>query len=270
MTSETPLVQHVHYPYYPPRLPVRGPDDPGGPSCVTLAAVTRTEPHDITLAGTTQSGAPVTISITACAPGIVRVLLEDAQSDPGRVRLACDLSDLPVNVAVESVENKARLMLDDLRVQIDLDPFRIAFYRPDGDRLFAQDYEDTDAVGRFNALPFGFSEVNEQRVAFHDSFGSAPDEHFYGFGEQFTDFDKRVQRLTMWNYDALGAHSNRAYKNVPFFVSMRGYSIFVDSIRATHFDMAASSTASFSIAVPDSALDYYVIAGPDLKSIITP
>jgi alpha-D-xyloside xylohydrolase len=73
----------------------------------------------------------------------------------------------------------------------------------------------------------------------------------------------------MWNYDTYGAHTERAYKNVPFFVSSRGYGIFVDSITRVNFDMAASNNATFSIVVPDTALDYYVIVGSDPKTIIT-
>lgn len=265
MMFETPLVQYVNYAYYPPALPVRRAGDQGGPSYVARATISETHARGLTLAGTTQTGEPVTITITACAPGIVRVQLEDAQSDLDRVRLARDLSDQPINVQVDGT----RLVLDDLVVEITLDPFRVAFQRPDGSSLLAQDYADADAVGRLTALPFGFSEVDGQRVAFHDSFEVEPDEHFFGFGEQFTDFDKRGQRVTIWHYDALGAHSRRSYKTIPFFVSTRGYGLLVDSVRATRFDMAASSHSAFSVAVPDSALDYYVIAGPDPKTIIT-
>jgi alpha-D-xyloside xylohydrolase len=122
---------------------------------------------------------------------------------------------------------------------------------------------------KLTTLPFGLSKVNGTRVAFHDSFTAEPDEHFFGFGEKFTDFDKRGQRITTWNYDCGGAFSERSYKNVPFFVSTRKYGLFVDSACPVEFDMAASNTATFSLISPDSALDYYVIAGPDLKTIIT-
>jgi alpha-D-xyloside xylohydrolase len=122
---------------------------------------------------------------------------------------------------------------------------------------------------KLTVLPFGFSVVRSKRVAFHDSFTAEPDEHFYGFGEKFTDFDKRGQRIQIWNYDCGGAFSERSYKNVPFFISTRNYGIFVDSTRAVDFDMVASNTAAFSIINPGDELDYYVIAGPDPKTIIT-
>ena len=52
-------------------------------------------------------------------------------------------------------------------------------------------------------------------------------------------------------------------------MSTRKYGIFVDSLSAVDFDMVASNTGTFSLITPDSALDYYVLTGPDLKTIIT-
>jgi alpha-D-xyloside xylohydrolase len=72
----------------------------------------------------------------------------------------------------------------------------------------------------------------------------------------------------MWNYDAHGVNSERAYKNVPFFVSSRSYGVFVDSVTPIRFDMAATNHATFSLVVPDAALDYYVIAGADPLEVI--
>jgi alpha-D-xyloside xylohydrolase len=155
-------------------------------------------------------------------------------------------------------------------VELDLVPFRIAYYGADGQLLLAQNYDErTNVRMKLTVLPCGFSSVDGKRAAFHDTFTAEPDEHFYGFGEKFTDFDKRGQRIKTWNYDCGGVWSERSYKNVPFFVSTRKYGIFVDSAQPIDFDMVASNTASFSIICPDSALDYYVIAGPDLKTIVT-
>ena len=70
----------------------------------------------------------------------------------------------------------------------------------------------------------------------------------------------------MWN--ALGCHGERAYKNVPFFASTRGYGVFVDSIAPVNFDMLASNNSCVQVVVPEAALDYYVIAGPELKTVI--
>ena len=121
---------------------------------------------------------------------------------------------------------------------------------------------------RIAAPPFGISSCDGRVVATHDTFVCEPDEHFYGFGEKFTTFDKRGQWLEMWNYDAHGVNSERAYKNVPFFVSSRGYGMLVDSTTPVRFDVAASNHATYSVIAPEDALEYYVIAGTEPLGII--
>jgi alpha-D-xyloside xylohydrolase len=223
------------------------------------------------LTGTTQADETVNVAVNAVAPGIVRVLLERERSDPQRVTLARDpmAPDESLDVVVEKADGRITLASELVKAQIDLDTFHITFYGPDGRAILDQNYAHRDATGRMTVLPFGYSRVEGRRVAFHETFSAEPDEHFFGFGEKFTDFDKRGQQLEMWQHNSYGVHTERAYKNVPFFVSTRGYGVFVDSITCTRFDMAAGNHSVFSLVVPDSALDYYVITGPDLKSIIT-
>ncbi len=274
MPYQAPLVPYVLFEADPPDLPVRQRGDGAGPEYVARAAVAAEETDGLTLAGTTCNGQGMTVRLRVVAPGIVRVTLTGEDAAPHRVTLARGpaLSGAagPVEVAVEQSEGRVVLRSDAISVQVSLDPFHIAFYGPDGRPILSQTASDTDVTDRLVCLPFGYSEVAGRRVAFHDAFVVEPDEHFYGFGEKFTDFDKRGQRLKMWHYDAYGAHSERAYKNVPFFLSTRGYGLFVDSIWPVEFDMAANSHASLSVIVPgDTALDYYVIAGPDPKTIIT-
>jgi alpha-D-xyloside xylohydrolase len=105
-------------------------------------------------------------------------------------------------------------------------------------------------------------------VAYHESFTAAADEHFVGFGEKFTGFDKRGQRAVMWNYDAFGSESDRSYKNVPFYLSSRGYGVLVDSGMAVEFDMCQSTHSCVQIVVPDDLIDYYVIAGPTPTAVL--
>lgn len=270
MAHRYPLLPYVDFrSTEPPDLPIRQADDDGGPEYVAKASVTGRHKRGLTLAGTTQTGEAVEIAVSVVAPGIVRVLLAGEKPDPGRVTLARDLSDRPLDVSLEESDSQITLASDLVKVRIDLDPFHIALYGPDGRVILDQNYTDSYVTGALAVLPFGLSKVEGRCVAFHDTFNAGPDEHFYGFGEKFTDFDKRGQWLEMWQYNALGVNTERAYKNVPFFVSTGGYGIFVDSVTAVRFDMAVSNHLTFSLVVPDSALDYYVIVGPDPKTIIT-
>ena len=263
---KTPLLPHMYFAANPPELPVRGQDDSGMPSSVARASVARVESQGVHLAGVTQDGAALNITLEIIAPGVAHVLVQ-AETDPRRVTLALPAAHVPVRATVERAEGRLRILSDHICLEVELDPFRVAFSGAQGTFL-QQDRDTTIVTDVLAVLPCGFSTVAGQRVAFHDSFVCEPDEHFYGFGEKFTDFDKRGQRLEMWNYDAYGVHSEQAYKNVPFFVSSRGYGVFVDSVRRINFDMAHSNHAAVQIVVPDSALDYYVIAGPDPHDVI--
>jgi alpha-D-xyloside xylohydrolase len=269
MTYRPPLLPYVDFPAASPDLPVRQAGDTVGPEYVMQATVAATKEQDLSLIGTTNRGQSINITLSIAAPGIVRVLLHVENADCNRVALARDLSDQAVSVLLLETDNCVTLLSDLVRVEVRLNPFQLIYLGLERQVTLSQNYTDADSSDNLLVLPFGFSSVEGRRVAFHDTFTAEPDEHFYGFGEKFTDFDKRGQRLEMWNYDATGAHSERTYKNVPFFLSSRGYGIFVDSITHINFDMAYSNLSTFSLIVPDRVLDYYVIMGPEPKSIIS-
>ena len=58
-------------------------------------------------------------------------------------------------------------------------------------------------------------------------FELAPDEKIFGFGESFTRLNKRGQRVLAFLRDAMGVQGQLMYKPVPFFLSSRGYGMFV-------------------------------------------
>jgi alpha-D-xyloside xylohydrolase len=271
MAEPVPLLPYNLYMTEPPRLPVREPEDEDGPDYVVEATLLERGERHVRLQGRTLSGSPLLITLSLVADGIVRVVLEE-EPDPTRVRLARELPPPPAGapLLVEEQATGLALLSPSLRLEATLRPFGLRFLDAAGRPLLAQNYSElTNVRMKLTILPFGLSRVNGQRVAFHDTFTAEPDEHFFGLGEKFTDFDKRGQRITTWNCDCGGAFSERAYKNVPFVVSTRKYGIFVDSPCAVDFDLVASNTATFTLISRDSALDYYVIAGPDLKTIIT-
>ena len=140
----------------------------------------------ITLTGTTQNGEPIAASMTIVAPGVVRILLEGEERHPNRVTLAGDVSDAAVNLALEKADGQATLVSDEVTVRVDLDPFHVAFYGPDGTPVLDQNYEETNVADYTTVLPFGFSTVDGEMPVYHDTFTTEPDEHFYGFGEKYS------------------------------------------------------------------------------------
>lgn len=92
-------------------------------------------------------------------------------------------------------------------------------------------------------------------------------EKLYGLGERFGPFVKNGQRVEMWNEDG-GTSSEWTYKNVPFYISSRGYGVFVDSSSNVTFELQSERTTRVNIAVMGEGLRLYVIHGPSPKAIL--
>ncbi len=103
-----------------------------------------------------------------------------------------------------------------------------------------------------------------------------PDEHFFGFGERMDMLDQRNQKVSLnvgrgkSKDNLLGAYNilEANYCPVPFFMSTRGYGIFLHNSSATEWDMGQSSSDTYSFKANDGELDYYFMYGPDFPSIL--
>ena len=58
-------------------------------------------------------------------------------------------------------------------------------------------------------------------------------------------------------------HQQRsAYKNVPFYLTNKGYGVFVNSTGPVSFEVASERVSRVQFSLPGETLDYYVIYGP--------
>lgn len=92
-------------------------------------------------------------------------------------------------------------------------------------------------------------------------------EKIFGLGERFGPFVKNGQRVEIWNEDG-GTSSEWTYKNIPFYLSNRGYGVFVDSTSNIVFELQSERTTRVNITVPGEGIRFYIIYGPDPKSIL--
>jgi alpha-D-xyloside xylohydrolase len=92
-------------------------------------------------------------------------------------------------------------------------------------------------------------------------------ETVYGLGERFTPFVKNGQTVDIWNEDG-GTSSEQAYKNIPFYVTSGGYGVFVNNPGRVSFEIASEVVSAVQFSVPAEILDYYIIAGDDLKEVM--
>lgn len=93
------------------------------------------------------------------------------------------------------------------------------------------------------------------------------DESIYGLGERFTPFVKNGQIVDMWNEDG-GTASEIAYKNIPFYLSNKGYGVLVDNEGDVSFEIASEKVERLQFSVEGERLDYYLINGSDPKNTV--
>lgn len=92
-------------------------------------------------------------------------------------------------------------------------------------------------------------------------------EKLYGLGERFGPFVKNGQSVEIWNEDG-GTSSELAYKNIPFYISSKGYGVFVNNPGKVSLELQSERTTRVNISVPGEDLEYFVIYGDTPKDII--
>ncbi|GAA0377267.1 alpha-xylosidase [Acrocarpospora corrugata] len=240
-----------------------------GLSALTRAEVVTVDWAGVTFKGSTSADETLVVRICAAGEGVIRVrLMQDMDARTRSARAISMVTPGSYHAVVTADESRVVLNAGGLRVEIRLNPWNMRFVDESGKVLAEQDPGRPDISGRLRTLPFGRSTVDGTPVAYHETFLVPADEAFGGFGESFTPVDKRGQRPLMWNFDAFGAESQRAYKNVPFYLSSRGYGILVDSGMPVEFDMCQSTHSDVQIVVPDDLIDYYVLAGPTPERVL--
>ena len=89
----------------------------------------------------------------------------------------------------------------------------------------------------------------------------------YGLGERFTPFVKNGQVVDMWNEDG-GTISELAYKNIPFYITNRGYGVFVNDPGRVSFEVASENVERVQFSVEGEYLEYFIIGGGSMKNAL--
>lgn len=97
--------------------------------------------------------------------------------------------------------------------------------------------------------------------------GLSVGELIYGLGERFTPFVRNGQAVDVWNEDG-GTSSEQSYKNIPFYMSNKGYGVFVNQTENVSFEIGSAAVAKTQFSVAGESLDYFVINGPTMKDVL--
>jgi alpha-D-xyloside xylohydrolase len=147
------------------------------------------------------------------------------------------------------------------RVRIIKDPWHVEFYDAAG-RLLTRTQNAGDPATFFTPVPFSFvrraSDLARLTAA---TFELAHDEKIFGCGESFTRLDKRGQKVNAWTRDAMGTQNELMYKPIPFFLSSRGYGMFVHTSAPVTFDFGKTFDSHNTIYTGDESLDLFVFLG---------
>ena len=154
------------------------------------------------------------------------------------------------------------------RVRIVKEPWRVEFYDAAG-RLLTRTQGLGDPHTYFTPVPFSFvrraSDLGRRVAA---TFKLAHDEKIFGCGESFTRLDKRGQKVNAWTRDAMGVQNEWMYKPVPFFLSSRGYGVFVHTSAPVTFDFGKTYDRHNVVYTADETLDLFVFLG-DPKDVLS-
>ncbi|MFO1475509.1 MAG: glycoside hydrolase family 31 protein [Verrucomicrobiota bacterium] len=141
-------------------------------------------------------------------------------------------------------------------------PWHIEFRDAQGRLLTKTDHTVDNATTYTPTLPFCFvRRASDYSRSINAAFLLSPGEKIFGCGESFTGFDKRGQKVVLWTDDANGVQNQGMYKPIPFFMSSRGYGMFLHSSSPMTFDFGQSFSGINSLMLGDDQLDLFVFLG---------
>jgi alpha-D-xyloside xylohydrolase len=231
--------------------PVQAYDIETTPDCVTVYAPTKRIRHR----GDTLSGPVLTAQFSSPLPDVIRVkLLHLSGQQPKPPHFALHGQATDVTVADDGAA--VTLTSGELSVSVPrADAWRVEFLA--GGR----------AITASGPRGIGIIEIEGETHFMHEQLALGVGEYVYGLGERFTAFIKNGQTVEIWNKDG-GTGSDQAYKNVPFYMTNRGYGVFVNHPEQVSFEVASEKVSRVQFSVAGKSLEYFVIYGPTPKQVL--
>ena len=176
------------------------------------------------------------------------------------------LTGHPENVTVHPEETETEWLLSTARltVHVEKENGRISAQDTDGTPVFAQKKSAFKAADIFDCA---VSTLNEDAACF-EALEMANDEVIWGLGERFDGIVRNGRIVDFHNKDAVGTTSRRTYVNIPFFLSSRGYGLFLNSGARTDWEIGTLDAGALQFSVWEPQMDYFVIAAGAPKEIL--
>lgn len=195
----------------------------------------------------------ITVRFSSPMENVIRVQVWHHKGSAPR-KPSFELNIQKPHVEIADGDDEATLKSGRLTVHVKKDEWGVTF--KDGDKVVT-------GSGR-RAL--GIMDTTDG-VYIREQLNLGVDEYVYGLGERFTAFVKNGQTVDIWNADA-GTSSDQAYKNIPFYVTNKGYGVLVNHPELVSFEVATENVERVSFSVKGEYLDYLLIYGPSLKDVL--
>ena len=165
----------------------------------------------------------------------------------------------PQPISVTETDTSLTVLNGKMRIEINKNPATFDFY-----------YEDRYLTSFAKKWDRSYiSHVTKDGKTYMDAHLSVDiDEKIYGLGERFTPFVKNGQSVDMWNEDS-GTCTELTYKNIPFYLSNKGYGVFVNDSGPVSYEVCSEQVSRVQMSVPGEKIDLMIIGGDSMKGAIS-
>ncbi|GKX67842.1 alpha-xylosidase [Inconstantimicrobium mannanitabidum] len=209
----------------------------------------------ITQRGDTLGGPVITYKISSPLKNVIRV---QAYHYMGINQKATEFElneDKSTKVEINDLENEVTFKSGNLTAKINKENWLMEFLRGEERLTF---------TGNRNAA---YIVTDEKEVFMREQLSLSVGELVYGLGERFSPFVKNGQTVDIWNEDG-GTSTEQSYKNIPFYMTNKGYGVFVNDPGKVSFEVGSEKVTKVQFSVPGESLDYFIIGGDSMKEVI--
>lgn len=206
--------------------------------------------------GATLDGALLTIKLFSPMPDVIGVRIEHHQ---GIVHKG---PEFQLN---STTEHQVKIENNDQYVSFSSGNLKAIVKKGKGWAL--QFFNGEQLITESGNKAMAYLEVDGEGAYMREQLSLGVGECVYGLGERFTAFVKNGQTVDIWNRDG-GTGSEQAYKNVPFYLTNRGYGVFVNHPELVSFEVGTERVSKVQFSVPGEYLEYFIINGPTPKEVL--
>ena len=169
-----------------------------------------------------------------------------------------------VNFELNESDEYITVKTAEIKILIEKSTAKVSAFNSKGEEYFSQRKNDFRTP---DTCDLAIGTLGNDFCAF-EALELESDEIIYGLGERFDSLVRNGRTVDFHNKDAVGTTSRRAYVNIPFYISTKGYGLFLNSGARTSWDIATEDCSSLQFSAADNQMEYFVIQGDSPKDII--